>query len=278
MSTATLAVATQQPTRAPSLLGKIAERYSVDPSKMMTTLKATAFKVKDATVSDEQMMALLIVADQYKLNPFTREIFAFPDKGGIVPVVSVDGWSRIVNEHPQFDGLGFTFADDGSACTCTIYRKDRSHPISVTEYMAECKRGTQPWQSHPRRMLRHKSLIQCARLAFGFAGIYDPDEAERMTQHMGAVDEVGAVQKAQQLTDTLGKRTKAPGGKVDQDTGEIVDVQAKPASLLPDYLEKLKAATGEEAAGLLLDEARDVLSAEDVAALAAAFDAQFGGK
>lgn len=57
-----------------------------------------------------------------------------------------------------------------------------------------------------------------------------------------------------------------------------VDVQAKPSSLLPDYLEKLKAATGEEAAGLLLDEARDVLSAEDVAALAAAFDAQFGGK
>ena len=42
-------------------------------------------------------MALLIVADQYGLNPFTREIFAFDDKrAGIVPVVSVDGWSRIL--------------------------------------------------------------------------------------------------------------------------------------------------------------------------------------
>ena len=30
------------------------------------------------------------------------------------------------------------------------------------------------------RMLRHKALIQCARLAFGFTGIYDQDEAERI--------------------------------------------------------------------------------------------------
>jgi len=28
--------------------------------------------------------------------------------------------------------------------------------------------------------LRHKALIQAARLAFGFSGIYDQDEAERI--------------------------------------------------------------------------------------------------
>jgi hypothetical protein len=31
-------------------------------------------------VTDEQMMALLIVADQYGLNPFTKEIYGYPDK------------------------------------------------------------------------------------------------------------------------------------------------------------------------------------------------------
>ena len=31
-------------------------------------------------------------------------------------------------------------------------------------------------------MLRHKAMIQCARLAFGFVGIYDQDEAERITE------------------------------------------------------------------------------------------------
>ncbi|EKJ46221.1 phage recombination protein Bet, partial [Escherichia coli EC1869] len=40
-----------------------------------------------------------------------------------------------------------------------------------------------PWQSHPKRMLRHKAMIQCARLAFGFAGIYDKDEAERIVEN-----------------------------------------------------------------------------------------------
>jgi hypothetical protein len=132
-------------------------------------------------------MALLVVADQYGLNPFTKEIYAFPDKGGIVPVVGVDGWLRIINSHAQFDGLEFL---DGPAdkfgqpewIECTIHRKDRSHPTRTREYMSECKRGTQPWQSHPRRMLRHKSTIQCARLAFGFAGIYDLDEAERIAE------------------------------------------------------------------------------------------------
>lgn len=168
-------VATVQP---PSLLAKMASRFSVEPAKMLTTLKSTAFK---GDVSNEQMMALLIVADQYGLNPWTKEVYAFPDKNnGIVPVVGVDGWARIINSHEQFDGM--QFEQDAESCTCTIYRKDRAHPVAVTEYMAECKRGTGPWSSHPRRMLRHKAMIQCARLAFGYAGIYDQDEAERIVE------------------------------------------------------------------------------------------------
>ena len=72
----------QQNSQPPSLLSKMAAKYSVDPSKMLTTLKATAFK---GDVSNEQMMALLIVADQYGLNPWTKEIYAFPDRqNGIV--------------------------------------------------------------------------------------------------------------------------------------------------------------------------------------------------
>ena len=126
------------------------------------------------------MTALMVVANQYGLNPWTKEIYAFPDRNnGIVPVVGVDGWSRIINEHQQFDGL--EFLQDDESCTCIIYRKDRGHPVKVTEYLAECRReGQGPWKSHPRRMLRHKALIQCARLAFGYTGIYDQDEAERI--------------------------------------------------------------------------------------------------
>ena len=148
-------------------------------AELAQTLKATAFK---GQVSDAQMVALLVVSNQYGLNPWTKEIYAFPDSNnGIVPVVGVDGWSRIINNHPQFDGM--EFVQDDESCTCIIYRKDRTHAIKVTEYMTECKRGnTKPWQSHPRRMLRHKAMIQCARLAFGYGGIYDQDEAERIVE------------------------------------------------------------------------------------------------
>jgi phage recombination protein Bet len=129
MNAVSTAVA-QMPNRATSVVVRMAERFGVDPDKMMGTLKATAFK---GEVSNEQMMALLVVADSYGLNPWTKEIYAFPDKNnGIVPVVGVDGWSRIINSHPQFDGIDFE--QDADSCTCTIHRKDRGHPIRVTEY------------------------------------------------------------------------------------------------------------------------------------------------
>ena len=163
-----------------TLTTKLAKQFNIgDGSDLVNTLKATCFK-SGTQVTDAQMTALLIVANQYGLNPFTREIYAFPDKGGIVPVVGLDGWSRIINNHDQFDGMDF--AQDDESCTCTIYRKDRSHPVKVTEWMSECRRSTGPWQSHPKRMLRHKAMIQCARLAFGFSGILEQDEAERIIE------------------------------------------------------------------------------------------------
>ncbi len=177
-------------------VAQLAAQFSIPESaELMSVLKATAFK---GQVSDAQMSALLIVAGQYGLNPWTKEIYAFPDQNnGIVPVVGVDGWSRIINSHPQFDGVDFE--QDAESCTCVIHRKDRGHPVRVTEYLSECKRPVKPWQSHPKRMLRHKALIQCARLAFGYVGIYDQDEAERIAE-IKDINERPARQNAKQIS------------------------------------------------------------------------------
>ena len=159
-----------------TLSGKLAQRFGMtENAELLTTLKQTAFK-SNAQVSDAQLTALLVIANEFGLNPFTKEIYAYPDQHkGIVPVVGVDGWIRIINEHPQFDGLEFDTTPD--AVTCHIYRKDRTRPTSITEYLDECKRSTDPWRNMPRRMLRHKALMQCARVAFGFA-FYDDEEAQ----------------------------------------------------------------------------------------------------
>lgn len=171
--------------------------------ELIQTLKATAFK---GDVSDAQMTALLVVANQYGLNPWTKEIYAFPDRqNGIVPVVGVDGWSRIINQNPQFNGMEFraseTMVEMNGArpapewMECVIYRKDRDHPVVIREYLDEVYRepfkpGMKgPWQTHTKRFFRHKAMIQCSRLAFGYVGIYDQDEAERVV-------DMGTVQRA----------------------------------------------------------------------------------
>lgn len=192
---------------------ELAKQFNVAGSEqeLVATLKATAFK---GNVSGAQMAALMLVAGQYGLNPFTKEIYAFPDKNnGIVPVVGVDGWSRIINSAPQFDGMDFE--QDDEKCTCIIYRKDRAHPIKVTEWMAECKRDIAgPWRTHPKRMLRHKAMIQCARLAFGFVGIYDQDEAERIA-------EVEAAQQAAMRTPQAAAAQNAPAGFEDYENEHL---------------------------------------------------------
>src|SRR5271170_1681018 len=192
-----------------SLILRMAARYGVDADKMLHTLKETAFR---GPVTVEQMMALLIVAEKYDLNPWLKELYAFPSQGGgIVPIVGVDGWLRIINSNPQFDGM--EFIEDEKWIECIIHRKDRSHPTKAREYMAECKRDTQPWKSHPRRMLRHKAVIQCGRMAFGFVGIFDPDEGERIIEadrgrmdprgDLSAVDVVARDKHVSALTDIM---------------------------------------------------------------------------
>lgn len=174
-------------TQTSPLITELAGDWKITPATMIDTLKKTIFK---EDVSNAVMVAFLQVCNTYKLNPFVKEIYAFPAKGGggFVPMVPIDGWTNIINRNPNFDGLEFVDVWHGSgnqktleSTTCIIYRKDRGHPIKVTEYMQECyQENKEPWKKWPARMLRHKALIQCARIAFSLAGIYDPDEAERI--------------------------------------------------------------------------------------------------
>lgn len=216
-------VATVERTARNSVMLRMAERFGMDRAAFERTLMATVIPGGKAT--PEQVAAVLLVADQYKLNPLTKEIYAFPAKGGgIVPVVGVDGWIKLMNDHAQADGVELVEnCDDKGALvsvTAKVYRKDRSHPVVVTEYLAECLRGTEPWRQSPRRMLRHKALIQGLRVAFGFSGIYEPDEAERIVevQAQARVVETSA-STLSSAADALEAEAKAES--VNVETGEV---------------------------------------------------------
>ena len=178
----TMTTETVKPEDRKSVLGAMANRYGMEPKAFEVTVKATLGLEK---CNDGQFAAFLCVANEYGLNPLTKEIYAFPTKtGGIQPIVGIDGWINLANSHPMFDGMQFEDSHDSQGClaaiTCRIHRKDRRHSICVTEYMNECRGNSGPWKQFPARMLRHKATMQAIRYAFGFAGVMDPDEYERM--------------------------------------------------------------------------------------------------
>ncbi|MGB0644655.1 MAG: recombinase RecT [Akkermansiaceae bacterium] len=160
-----------------SALAVMAERMSLEPKKLHETLTATVFKGATA----EELVTLVVVANEHNLNPLQKEIYAFKGRGGgIVPVISVDGWIKIMNSHPKFDGVQFhTEVDEKGkpiSCTCSIFTKGRENPTVITEYFSECVRPTDTWKQYPFRMLRWKALSQGVRTAFGFAGYSDSEE------------------------------------------------------------------------------------------------------
>lgn len=178
MTTTAIQTTKPQTPNKPSALNLMAGRLSVEPAKLLETLKSTVFQ----KATNEELLALVTVANEYGLNPFLKELYAFPAKGGgIVPIVSVDGWNKMLIRQPEFDGIEFEFTDDEAgnpvSCTAIIYVKNRTRPVKITEYFAECKRNTDPWNNMPRRMLRNRTLCQASRVAFGFSGIYNDDEA-----------------------------------------------------------------------------------------------------
>jgi phage recombination protein Bet len=170
---------TDQP--KPSLINALAKQYDMDPAEFYRVIRATVMP-REAT--QEQTAAFLMIAKQYNLSPLLKEIHAFSNRrsGGIVPMISIDGWATLVNRQPQYDGVEFGYEQDDRnriiSCTCTMWRKDRSHPTVVTEFLSECfKEGSEAWKTAPARMIRHRAYIQAARLTFGLSTAWDEENA-----------------------------------------------------------------------------------------------------
>lgn len=133
--------------------------------------------------SDEEMAAFALVCSTYKLNPLTREVYAFPTKaGGIMPMIGIDGWLKIAHSHPDYAGMGWAEGaeDNDRWCECTVWLKSTpEHPVTIREYLSECRQASSPvWAQRPKRMLRHRATIQAIRYALGISGVSDADDYE----------------------------------------------------------------------------------------------------
>ena len=119
-----------------------------------------------------QLNALRLIA-MHALDPFTDEISINQyEDGHWQAFITIDGWSKLINNHPAFSGISFTESSElvnGMPIWmgCAIYRNDRAVPIELKEYLCEIQTEHSIWREMPRRMLRHRVIAQCARLAFG---------------------------------------------------------------------------------------------------------------
>ena len=173
---------TQQQPLSPLAI-KMAERYGMEPAKFATVLRETYFKTSEATpLSNSEIAAGLIVCSKYDLDPFTQEIHVTRYQGRLLVMVGIDGWLKIAQRNPSFDGMEFEehFDQEGAieSIKATIHRKDQDHPTIVTAYMEEYRRKTPAWETMPIRMLRHKAAKEALRYAFGISGIDDEEPEE----------------------------------------------------------------------------------------------------
>jgi len=230
-----------------NILELMAKQYNLDSKTFLRTLKNTVIKSdkngKEAT--EEQVIAFLLVANKYKLNPFIKEIYAYPDKGGgIVPVVSTDGWNKIMTTHPDYKNHTYSQSDNiltmkgakpcPESMTVHIFRKDGSE-TTVTEYLDECFRElnySNPWLTHTKRMLRHKTKIQGGREAFGLGGIYDDDEVQRIIETEGVI--IPQLNMKPDVSMPQGKKPEKddplPTGKTE--APQLIDLQPQKAEIL----------------------------------------------
>jgi len=142
---------------------------------------------KNAT--DVQLFMFLEIAKASGLNPFLKEIWWIPANGG-QPMIAEDGWQKICNSDPMYDGYEseFEYADGDKEkrnplrCTVKIYRKDRSRPsvgvASWAEYGKETRESA-AWK-YKHVMLENRAFCLSARRAFPVSGgLYTEEELQQ---------------------------------------------------------------------------------------------------
>lgn len=128
---------------------------------------------QDVALPESAAKAILATAKRLKLNPLLGQIAWEINLNCEYEVyIPIDGWITLIHREPSFQGLTFNQATETENkipiwMECSIFRSGLAQPITIREYYAELKTEHPMWQQMPCRMLRHKTLQQCARLAFG---------------------------------------------------------------------------------------------------------------
>ena len=154
---------------------------------------------------------LFWLAERLGLDPLERDLIAIPQADPFPPslgfMITVDGWVKLLHRHPRFRGLAFEEAPSAAAgppawVSCTLHWEGLSCPWVVREWAAEHRSLHESWLYYPHRMLRHKALAQCARLALGVGSGYwaGSEELGSVSADTAPSDAAGALRRTAKPT------------------------------------------------------------------------------
>ena len=145
--------------------------------EMLNTLRNTVAP----GLTDSEFALFAEIVKSTGLNPVTKEVWAIKAGGRLQLMTGINGFLRIANSHPMFDGMEVEFEWDNKqlvSATAKVYRKDRRFPAVATAYMNEYGKPSPIWKTMPSVMLSKCAKSLAIREAFvqELGGLYTQEE------------------------------------------------------------------------------------------------------
>lgn len=195
-------------------------------------LLADYFATLTDKLTEVQRNQFAAVAQAFGLNPFKREIYAttYRNKDGQTVMSIVTGYEVYLKRaemNPNYNGFetNFQVVNGEMGCTCKVYRKDRTMPVTSTVWMSEYSTGRSLWANKPRMMLEKVAIATAFRRAFpcDFGGM--PYTTDELPDHMTGADKLEQ-QGLTEVPQDAQPQASAPHPqkkKIDEETRQFMD-------------------------------------------------------
>lgn len=190
-----------------------------EENKVTKELLEDYLRTTHKELNDTQFKQFVAVSLAFGLNPWKKEVHpvVYKNKDGGYDLSIVTGYEVYLKRaemNPNYDGFNIEFkgsfkrgkvtkqgkngpwqvdalVPDGEvSCVCTVYRKDRAHPIREEVFFDEYDQGNSMWQSKPRTMLKKVAVVSAFRKAFpiDFGGM--PYTNDELPDHMTGAEKL----------------------------------------------------------------------------------------
>jgi phage recombination protein Bet len=184
--------------------------------------------------SDVQLQFFLQVCRRTGLDPFLKEVWYVAEKNLIM--AGRDGYLRIANEHPAFDGIETRVERDKQGlpvkAVCTVWRKDRSHPTIAEAYYNEYVKLSPVWKQYPSAMIGKVAEVLALKRSFAINGVVTEEEIgseepiARKPLAAASAEPAAVVLSAEDSSHVLEMWKRIKGSDLERPNGSIADVCA----------------------------------------------------